>query len=108
MLIPLGHHDWQVLRAVARSRKPVPGKALWLNMARNTRDGAFLDELVRVGLLAAEPLKGADPKLPAPFQKAYSLTPLGKHAAEYGEYEADLAAIRKPHTALAPAGKKRE
>ena len=97
MLLPLRHHDWQVLRAIARSRRPVPGRSLRLNMARSTKDGTFLEELVRAGLLAAEPLRDPDPADPPAFRMAYTLTPLGKHAAEFGEYEADLDTIRRPH-----------
>lgn len=95
MLLPLSHRDWQVLRAVLRARRPVPGRALRLNMSRNTKDGAFLDGLVTAGLLAAEPLRSPDPDDPPAFQQAYTITPLGRQAAEYGEYEADLETVRR-------------
>ena len=33
-------------------------------------------------------------------------TPLGRHAAEYGEFEADLATVRKPQATVPPARKR--
>ena len=108
MLMPLRHHDWQVLRAVARSRKPVPGRSLRLNMARNTHGGEFLSGLVRAGLLAAEPLRDANPNDPPAFRLAYTLTPAGKHAAEYGEYEVDLETFRQASRPPEPAKRARK
>lgn len=81
-VFPVTHFQWQVLRAVKRSRKPLPGKALRLSPTRGTKDGSFLNTLVALGLLVRD--GGGDKN---PFDATYSLSELGKHAAEYGECE---------------------
>ena len=85
MLLPIKHATWQALRAVARSRKPVPGSDLRIAWTRQTRDGSFLTELVRVELLEVVDLVEGKP-----FDSRYKLTEAGKYAAEFGEYECDL------------------
>ncbi len=81
-VFPVTHFQWQVLRAVKRSRKPLVGRDLRLSPTRGTKDGSFLTALVELGLLARN--GGSDKN---PFEATYSLTELGKHAAEYGECE---------------------
>lgn len=83
MQVNVSHADWQVLRTVLRSKKPSPGSSLRLAMTRRTRDGSFLADLVRMGMLKVES-KNKDP-----FEATYSLTERGKHAAEYGVFEID-------------------
>jgi len=84
VIVLLKQYTWQSLRILARAKnKPVVGSALRHTPIRRTKDGSFLDELVRVGLIAvARPDPGGDP-----FAHAYVLTDLGRHAAEYGEFE---------------------
>ena len=79
------HFEWQVLRAVKRSQQPPTGRELRSVMSRRTKDGTFLTALVWRGLLAYAAGGAA-----APFAATYSLTPLGEHAAEYGECELPL------------------
>jgi hypothetical protein len=92
-LLPISHFTWQVLRAAKRSRKPVTGKELRIVPNRRTKDGTFLDELVNDGLLQAvsqDPIAPETKRLPVQFRTRYKLTPLGEHAAEYGEYEREV------------------
>jgi hypothetical protein len=79
-VLPVSHNQWQVLRAVKRGRKPPNGRELRLTPTRNTKDGSFLTTMVEMGLLAR--VSGTEK---APFDATYTLTELGKHAAEYGE-----------------------
>lgn len=93
---PTSHFIWQVLRTVKRSHKPSVGRALRLIPSRKTKDGSFLTELVTAGLLAR--VTGT---AHAPFDATYALTERGAFAAEYGEYEFQLARpvapeVRKP------------
>ncbi|MCE9560783.1 MAG: hypothetical protein K8U57_01885 [Planctomycetes bacterium] len=81
-VFPVSHAQWQILRAVKRSRKPAVGRELRLTPTRATKDGTFLTELVKTGLLTRVTGTERDP-----FAATYSLTELGKHAAEYGECE---------------------
>lgn len=89
MLVSLPHFQWQILRAVLRAESagdaPL-GRDLRITPTRRTRDGTFLDDLVADGLLATvgKPPDGAQPE---PFRKRYKLTDLGRHAAEFGEYD---------------------
>ncbi|AMV24019.1 hypothetical protein VT84_06460 [Gemmata sp. SH-PL17] len=84
LILPVLHFEWQVLRAVGRSRKPVPGRALRLAPTRRTKDGSFLTALVSRGLLTYATGGEGDP-----FGATCALTPLGAHAAEYGECETE-------------------
>jgi hypothetical protein len=84
-LLPIPHFEWQVLRAVKRSRKPPNGRSLRLIPSRRTKDGSFLTALVELGMLARVTGTAA-----APFEATYALTELGEHAAEYGECERPL------------------
>lgn len=88
MLMQLQPHDWQVLRTVVRAKSPPTGRQLRIVPSRRTKDGSFLTDLVNIGLLRVV-AKAADP-----FAATYALTPLGEHAAEYGEYECDIKALR--------------
>lgn len=90
MQVSMNSSDWRVLRVVVRAKgRPVPGSKLRLEMSRRTKDGSFLTDLVNQGLLAvAAP---AD----TPFASSYTLTELGKEAAEYGVYEVDWATLKK-------------
>lgn len=81
-VLPVTHNQWQVLRAVKRSRKPPTGRDLRLSPTRGTKDGTFLTVMVRLGLL--DRLTGTEKE---PFEATYALTESGKHAAEYGECE---------------------
>jgi len=81
-VLPILHHQWQVLRAVKRSRKPPTGRELRLAPTRQTKDGSFLTDMVTTGLLTR--VTGTENE---PFVATYSLTELGIHAAEYGECE---------------------
>jgi hypothetical protein len=90
----LAHFDWQVLRALARSKEPLTGKQLRLAPTRGTKDGTFLDGLVTEGLLrvvGVDDLPADAPlgrgRAPVQFRTRYELTPEGERAAEYGEYE---------------------
>jgi hypothetical protein len=95
--MPVSHFTWQVLRAVLRSKKPPTGRELRLVPNRATRDGTFLDKLVKDGLLqvvSVDPLpKGSTRQKgqkPIQFRTRYKLTEKGKYAAEYGEYEREV------------------
>ena len=81
-LFPVSHMQWQILRAVKRSRKPAIGRELRLAPTRATKVGSFLTDLVEMDLLTR--MSGTEND---PFAATYSLTELGKHAAEYGECE---------------------
>ncbi|MCE9568255.1 MAG: hypothetical protein K8U57_40160 [Planctomycetes bacterium] len=81
-VFPVSHMQWQTLRAVKRSRKPPTGRELRLNPTQSTKDGSFLTKMVEEGLLTR--VTGTENE---PFAGTYSLTDLGKHAAEYGECE---------------------
>lgn len=83
MEVALSPMDWRILRQVLRGRKPTPGTQLRLDMSRRTKDGTFLTDLVRLGLLQVAEPGGT------PFAATYTLTDLGRHAAEYGTYEVD-------------------
>lgn len=84
MQVNVSHFDWQVLRQLVRSRKSTPGSALRLTMTRRTKDGTFLTDLVRLGLLKVEG------KHKDPFEATYALTDRGRHAAEYGVFDIDF------------------
>jgi hypothetical protein len=90
-LFPITHFQWQVLRAVKRNRKPVLGRELRLSPTRGTKDGEFLNTLAFLGLITR--LEGTEDR---PFEAIYSLTELGKHAAEYGECEMEAAVFNAP------------
>lgn len=116
MLLPIPTRTWRVLRALARSAAPVPGRELRLAPTRETFDGSFLTRLVDAGLIEVaggngKPAKAkaagtggkkkkggkakpvaADPTPPdtGPFGVNYTLTPLGEHGAEYGEIDVEM------------------
>ncbi len=83
MRLPIRHSTWQQLRMLARL-KTCLGRKLRLYPTRDTKDGSFLTELVRVGLVKVVGKPQEDP-----FLSAYALTPAGRFAAEVGEYECD-------------------
>lgn len=91
--------EWQVLRILARAAPgSVVGRELRLDMSRRTKDGTFLDEMVRVGLIEVAEAPAPQPVSltrriyskpePKQFRVLYRLTAMGRHAAEYGEYTA--------------------
>lgn len=80
MIVPVSHADWQVLRAALRT-PGISGRNLRVTPSRRTKDGSFLTDLVRSGLLRV--IVPADD----PFQATYVLTPDGEHAAEFGEWD---------------------
>ncbi len=94
---PVSHFTWQVLRAAKRSKKPLTGRALRVTPTVRTKDGSFLTALVESGLLTR--VSGS---ADAPFDATYALAPKGEHAAEYGEYEAEM----KPRPAAPPPKRK--
>lgn len=82
MEVKLSHHDWRVLRIVARAKgKAVIGRELRMEMTRRTQDGSFLNALVESGLL------GVSHPATDPFEAKYILTALGREAAEYGVFD---------------------
>lgn len=84
MTYDLSSFDWKVLRILTRAgSKPVPGATLRHTPTRVTSSGAFLTRLVAAGLVEVVGLPGEGWK-----DTLYRLTALGRHAAEYGEYEA--------------------
>jgi hypothetical protein len=91
MLVPISHSNWQTLRALARLRTPVAGRVLRVAWTRQTKDGSFLLELVRTGLLEI-----VDSKQPSPFDSIYTLTAAGEYAAEHGEYECNRDRVASP------------
>src|SRR5436305_1362667 len=104
MLFPLPHFQWQVLRAVLRAEAaggpPPLGRELRLTPTRKTKDGTFLDEMIEEGLLApaGKPATPADGMAddPSQFRTRYKLTELGRHAAEYGEYDRPYTPAESP------------
>jgi len=86
-LLPVTHFTWQLLRAVKRSKKPLPGRTLRLTPTRSTKDGTFLTDLVEQGLLSR--VTGTADE---PFEATYTLTEQGEYAAEYGECEMPVKA----------------
>jgi len=109
VLVPLAHHDWQVLRTVLRAEaagRPPLGRELRVSPTRKSKDGSFLDELVADGLLtpAGRPEGGAgDAAEPVPFRTRYTLTERGRHAAEFGEYDRPYTPGDAPLTGKAAA-----
>jgi hypothetical protein len=101
ILLPVRHSDWQILRAATRSRKPLTGRELRIVPTRHTKDGSFLNDFVRRGLLTR--LSGS---AAAPFEATYALTPLGEYAAEYGECEKVTAPAGKAPAAATKAKRK--
>jgi hypothetical protein len=97
-VLPVAHFEWQVLRAVKRSRRPPAGRALRLAPTRRTKDGTFLTQMVESGLLAR--VTGTPD---SPFDATYSLTERGEYAAEYGECDRPLTAL----PTIAPPGSAR-
>jgi hypothetical protein len=92
-MLPISHFTWQVLRAAKRSKKPAIGKDLRIVPNRRTKDGTFLDELVKDGLLQVvgqDDATEATRKVPVQFRTRYKLTTIGEYAAEYGEYEREV------------------
>lgn len=104
MLVPLDTFSWQVLRAVLRSGSPPTGAELRLVPSRRTKDGRFLAWFTHAGLLRVTKGTAAEP-----FLARYALTELGRHAAEWGEFECEgkllgeLAKMRAATMKAAPA-----
>ena len=99
MTVDLPNFDWKLLRILARGgSSPVKGRELRHAPTRQTKDGTFLGRLVEKGLIAVSAANDD------PFAATYSLTALGRHAAEYGEYDARMP-WEKPLPAPEPAAK---
>ncbi len=94
MQVNVPHLEWRVLREVGRSKKPVVGSKLRLEMTRRTKDGSFLTNLVHQGLLKIEG------KAKDPFEATYTLSERGKHAAEYGQFEIEWEVYKELSQAL--------
>jgi hypothetical protein len=112
VLYSLKHFDWQLLRYMVRAeaaKKQPFGRELRIYPTRLTRDGSFLDELVKLGLIAvaakATPLPAGatleEKDEPVQFRTRYALTEKGRHAAEYGEYEVAHVPSPTPLSGLA-------
>ncbi|OWK35774.1 hypothetical protein [Fimbriiglobus ruber] len=86
MLLVIGAAEWQQLRFALRAGRPIYGSELRLVPTRRTKDGAFLTDLVRRGLL--DPVVRVADDL---WATTYQLTAVGRYAAEYGEFEFDTA-----------------
>ena len=112
MIIPIAHHEWQMLRYILRTeaagQKPL-GREIRINPTRRTKDGTFLDELIERGLiaLAAKPTSPSSDSSafmndePMQFRARYRLTELGRYAAEYGEYDKPFTPTIRPITGTA-------
>ena len=87
-VFPVSHFQWQILRAVKRTKKPSAGRDLRLAPTRSTKDGSFLTRLVGLGLLSR-----ATGTEKAPFEATYALTERGQHAAEFGEADFPAEAL---------------
>src|SRR5262245_60006861 len=99
MLAYVTHWEWQLLRSLLRAEsagKPPPlGSEVRTHHTRKTRDGTFLDRLIDEGLLevakeappAAARARTGEKLAPMQFRRRYRLTAVGRHAAEYGEYD---------------------
>lgn len=101
MLVSLPHFQWQILRAVLRAEaagEAPLGRDLRITPTRRTRDGSFLDDLVEDGLLTTVGKPQPDEAQPEPFRKRYELTDLGRHAAEFGEYDRPYTPKESPLT----------
>jgi hypothetical protein len=107
MITPLPHFVWQTLRYMARAEatgKDAYGRELRMTPTRRTKDGTFLDELVDQGLIEAvsEPVpfppgaSRSEKKESPQFRTRYRLTELGRHAAEYGEYDMPFTPANLP------------
>jgi hypothetical protein len=100
-VFPVTHFQWQVLRAVKRSRKSPTGRELRLAPTRSTKDGKFLTTLIELGLLIR--VDGTEKN---PFDATYALSDLGKHAAEFGECEIPANDLQRKTPAKKQAKKK--
>ncbi len=87
MIVQMDIHGWQVLRKLLREGV-VSGRELRLNMHRRTANGQFLTDMHELGLISC--VQDA----PDIFARKYELTELGKHTAEYGEYEIEFSKLK--------------
>jgi hypothetical protein len=112
MILPITHSVWQTLRYLVRAQaagQDPLGRELRVTPSRNTKDGTFLDDLVEEGLIevTADPTpfpfqQGAGERAEPPqFRTRYRLTALGRHAAEYGEYDRPYTPRAHPLTGAA-------
>lgn len=84
--------QWKAIRAIAREGRLTGREIRKFWFTRLTKDGTFLDDLVAAGLIArsvTEKVPPKKPREPEQFLWYYVLTPLGRVAAEYGEYQAE-------------------
>ncbi|WP_193619478.1 hypothetical protein [Fimbriiglobus ruber] len=84
MLILTPAAEWQQLRFALRAGRPVYGSELRLVPTSKTKDGVFLTDLVLRGLMEAVAEAPGNP-----WASTYRLTPVGRYACEYGEYDFD-------------------
>jgi hypothetical protein len=106
--LPISHFIWQVLRVAKRSKKPLTGRELRVKPTRHSKDGTLLNTLVEARLLEVVSVDNPDEKtkrVPAQFRTRYQLTKTGEYAAEYGEYEREVASSKAhdPADQLEPA-----
>jgi hypothetical protein len=112
VLYSLKHFDWQLLRYMVRAeaaRKQPFGRELRIYPTRLTKDGTFLDDLVKLGLIAvagkpapvSSTATAAERNEPVQFRTRYTLTEKGRKAAEYGEYEVTHTPAASPLSGLA-------
>jgi hypothetical protein len=78
--------QWQILRKLVRNDKPLSGGELRMSMNKVWKKKITpIDVLVNYGLIKVP----ADDEAGNPWDAEYVLTPAGKVAAEYGEYDYD-------------------
>jgi hypothetical protein len=113
VIVSVSHIEWQVLRCVLRAELAGSGFPLGRELrvvpTRKTKDGTFLDDLVERGLIEVAAKASALPTStyhgervePPQFRTRYRLTDLGRHAAEYGEYDRTYTPTPQPVTGVA-------
>lgn len=118
MLVNVPHLEWQVLRAILRHKGPggCPGSALRIIPSRRTKNGVHLTALEKAGLIEAagppappEPdAAGLGEETAEPLRTKWRLTNLGRHAAEYGEYDDGRGGLSLPTPEEFEAAKRSE
>lgn len=106
MLVNVPHLEWQVLRAILRHKGPggCPGTTLRIIPSRRTKNGVHLTALEQDGLIEAAgppaplgpPVAGVADETSEPLRTKWRLTNLGRHAAEYGEYDDGRGGLALP------------
>jgi hypothetical protein len=113
VIVSISHIEWQILRCLLRAQSAngaIPlGRELRVSPTRKTKDGTFLDSLVERGLIEVAAKAPPPPTArhhgerpePAQFRTRYRLTDLGRHAAEYGEYDRSYTPTPQPVAGVA-------